>query len=122
MKYKAFDYKELIDITFSSVKMVNLLSKKEDKLNLVFVDKGETIPNHHSMVDVCIFVVEGKIEVVFNRLDNCICKACECDYFDDNEVVERRYIVKENQLFFFDKNVVHSINALKKSYFLVIKI
>ena len=122
MKYKAYDYKDLIDISSSSMKMVNLLSKKEDKLNLVFLEKDEIIPNHHSTVDVCVFVLEGVLEFVFNRLDNCICQTCKCDYFDENEVVERRYVIKENQLFFFDKNVVYSIKAVKNSYFLVIKI
>lgn len=122
MKYKAYDYKDLIDISSSSMKMVNLLTKKEDKLNLVFLEKGEIIPNHHSSVDVCVLVLEGRLELVFNRLDNCICQTCKCDYFDENEAEEIKYIINENQLFFFDKNVVYSINAFKKSYFLVIKI
>ena len=53
---------------------------------------------------------------------NCACQACGCEMDEGEEDESFKYKIKKGQLFFFEKDITHSIKALKDSYFLVIKI
>ena len=122
MNFKVFESDELIEKKDEPLFMMNLLENKESMLKLVSLDKHAEIPPHTSAVDVCVYVIDGEIEIVFNQIDNCICETCHCESFDEKEEIEKRFKIKKGQFFFFEKDYMHFVKALKDSKFLVIRI
>lgn len=113
---------ELINLKEADRSIVDLMENNGSHLKLVGLKKHEKIEPHMAHTDVCVFVTDGEIEIKFNSEDNCTCQACGCGLPDENDDDGKKYKIKKGQLFFFEKNVMHSVEALKDSSFLLIKI
>lgn len=122
MNFKIFEFEELIGKDDEPLKMLDVSANDNGVLNLVSLKKHTEIPPHTSSTDVCIYVLDGEIEIVFNQIDNCICETCHCEVFDEKEEPEKRFKVKKGQFFFFGKDYMHLVKALKDSDFMVIHI
>ncbi len=122
MMYKVLETDDLLDIKEADRQIVDLMENNGAHLKLVYLKKHQEIEPHMSHADACIFVTEGEIEVKFNDEDNCTCQACGCQVPEDDKEEGRKYKIKKGQLFFFEKNVMHTLKALKDSNFLLIKI
>ncbi|MBQ4122676.1 hypothetical protein IJD44_02995 [bacterium] len=122
MLYRTIEIDELIEDKDTEQQMIDLMENNNSHLKLVALKKHAQIPTHISQSDVCIFVTEGKIEIKFLSESNCDCSPCDCDIQDKDNDSSKKYVVKKEQFFLFEKNVLHSIKALKDSTFLLIKI
>ncbi len=122
MLYKTLNIDELINTKEADREIVELMENNGAHLKIAALKKHAEIEPHMSHTDVCIYVTDGEIELRFSAVDNCTCSACGCSMPDDESDEEKKYKVKKDQLFLFEKNVMHAIKALKDSSFLVIKI
>ncbi len=122
MFYRTIEIEELLNSKDADREIVDLMENNGAHLKLVSLKKHQEIEPHMSHADVCIFVADGELEIVFSDEDNCTCQACGCELPDEDKEDGRKYKIKKGQLFFFEKNVMHSLKALKDTYFLLIKI
>lgn len=123
MLYRTIEIDELIEDKESEREVVKLMENATSHLNLVWLKKHSTIEPHMSHSNTSVFLIEGELEFVFNQDSNCACNACGCDLTTgDDDKKERTYRLKKGQMFFFAKDDVHSVKALKDSKFLLIKI
>ncbi len=122
MLYKSLEIDELINTKDVEREIVDLMENNGSHLKLISLKKHQVIDPHMSHTNVCIYVAEGEIELTFSAIDNCTCSACGCEMPETPDDEEKKYKIKKNQLFLFEKNVMHSIKALKDSLFLVVKI
>ncbi len=122
MLYKTIEIDKLVEDKETERQIVDLMENNGSHLKFVSLKKHAQIEPHMSHTDVCIYVTEGEIELKFSLDSECSCQACECALPDENDKDGKKYKIKKEQLFFFEKNVVHSVEALKDSSFLLIKI
>lgn len=123
MLYRTLEIDELINLKDAHRAIVDLMENNGSHLKLIGLKKHEKIEPHMAHTDVCIYVTDGEIEIKFNNEDNCSCQACGCGLPEkDDDDDAKKYKIKKGQLFFFEKNVMHSVEALKDSSFLLIKI
>lgn len=119
MLYKILEIDELVSLKNADRAMVDLMENNDSHLKLMALKKHEKIAPHASKTDVCIYVIDGEIEITFHDLETCGCTPCGCDNVHDNT---KKFKIKKEQLFFFEKDKMHSVEALKDSSFLAIKI
>jgi len=122
MLYKILEIDDLITNKDSDREMIDLLENNESRLKLVYLKKHEEIEPHISHTNVCLFVTDGEIEIIFNHDDDCTCSACGCGLPSEKDDEGKKYKIKKDQMFLFEKDIVHSVKALKDSSFLIIKI
>lgn len=122
MFYRIFEIDELIDVKADLEReIVDLMDNNGSYLKLVSLKKHQYLDPHTSHTNTTIFVADGEIEITFPDSDSCTCESCGCDIPIEDED-GKKYKVKKGQLFMFEKDVVHSVKALKDSTFLLIKI
>ena len=121
MLYKVFDVDELVDLKNSDYEMIDLMENNGSHLKLIGLKKHEEIEAHLSHTNACIYLIDGEIEFIFNLTSNCTCSSCECE-MDENEEDCKKFKIKKEQFFMFEKDIMHAIKALKDSVFLLIKI
>lgn len=122
MLYRTIDIEELVDLKDADKAVVDLMENNNSHLKLIGLKKHQILEPHMSNTDVCIFVIDGEIELKFSNLTECTCQTCGCGMPDDTDEDFKKYKVKKGQMFFFEKDVTHSLEALKDSAFLAIKI
>ncbi len=121
MIYKALEIDELINQKDECIQMLDLLEENESKLKLIYLKKHNEIEPHSSPLNVCLYVIDGEIEITFWD-DNCACGTCGCDLPNENDDETKKYKIKKGQLFLFEKEVIHSVKALKDTSFFAIRI
>ena len=122
MLYRTIEIDELVSDKDSERQIIDLMENNGSHLKLISLKKHSEIEPHMSHTDVCIYVTDGEIELKFNLDSTCSCQACECGLPDENDDDGKKYKIKKGQLFFFEKNIMHSVKALKDSTFLLVKI
>ena len=122
MLYRTLEINELINLKDSDREIVELMENNGSHLKLAALKKHQEIEAHMSHTDVCIYVIDGEIEIRFDHEDNCTCQACSCTLPDESDDDAKKYKIKKGQLFMLEKNVVHSVKAEKDSTFMIIKI
>lgn len=123
MLYRVFEIEELIDSKADlDREIVDLMENNGSHLKIVSLKKHQYLEPHMAHTNVAIFVTEGELEIVFPDSDNCTCQSCGCDIPIQEDDEGKKYKIKEGQLFMFEKDVVHSVKALKDTFFLLIKI
>ena len=122
MLYRPIEIDELINTKENSREIIDLMENNTSHLKIVSLKKHEIIEPHMSHTDVCIFIIDGEIELTFTLNDNCTCQACGCDMPDEKDDEGKKFKLKKEQLFLFEKNVMHTVKALKDSVFLLVKI
>lgn len=120
MLYKTFEIEDLINLKDSDREVVDLMEKNGSHLKLMAMKKHQILEPHMAHTNVCVYVIEGELELKFVHTENCSCQACGCEIEENDDAF--KYKIKKGQLFFFEKDVMHSVEALKDSYFLLIKI
>ncbi len=122
MLYKTLEIDDLINLKESERGIVDLLENNGAHLKLVALKKNQMLEPHMAHTNVCIYITDGELEINFPVNDNCACQACGCDlpYEEDND--NKKYKIKKGQIFLFEKDVLHSVKALKDTTFLLIKI
>lgn len=122
MLYKVLEIDDLIDKKADlDREIIDLMENNSAHLKLVSLKKHQIIEPHMSHSDTCLYVTDGEIEIIFQDDDNCTCQSCGCDIAIEEED-GKKYKIKKGQIFFFEKDVTHSVKALKDSSFLLIKI
>lgn len=122
MLYKVLEIDDLIDKKADlDREIIDLMENNSAHLKLVSLKKHQVIEPHMSHSDTCLYVTDGEIEIIFQDDDNCTCQSCGCDIAIEEED-GKKYKIKKGQIFFFEKDVTHSVKALKDSSFLLIKI
>lgn len=119
MLYKILEIDELVSLKNADKAMVDLMENNNSHLKLIALKKHEKIAPHASKTDVCLFIIDGEIEITFHFSEPC---GCNSDCCDNTTSEEKKYKIKKEQLFFFEKDIMHSIEALKDTSFLSIKI
>lgn len=122
MLYKAIEIDDLINKKEADREIVDLMENNGSHLKIVSLKKYEMLDSHVSHSNVCLYVIDGEIELIFSSDDNCTCHSCGCSMPDETDEEGKRYKVKKEQLFLFEKDVVHAVKALKDSTFFVVKI
>lgn len=122
MLYKTFEVEDLINLKESDREVVDLMEKNGAHLKLMAMKKHQILEPHMAHTNVCIYLVDGEIEIKFTHNDNCACQACGCEMDAGEKDDFFKFKIKKGQLFFFEKDVMHSVEALKDSYFLIVKI
>lgn len=122
MLYKVLEIDDLIDKKADlDREIIDLMENNSAHLKLVSLKKHQVIEPHMSHSDTCLYVTDGEIEIIFQENDNCTCQSCGCDIAIEEDE-GKKYKIKKGQIFFFEKDVTHSVKALKDSSFLLIKI
>lgn len=122
MRYRTIEIEEFFTDKEKTREIVDLMENNGSHLKVVYLKKHEELEAHMSHTDTCIYVTDGEIEIVFPHDDTCACNACGCGLPDEDNENGKRYKIKKEQMFFFEKDVIHSVKALKDSTFLLIKI
>ena len=123
MFYRVFEVDELIDSKANlDREIVDLMEHNGAHLKLVSLKKQQILEPHMSHANTTIYLVDGEIEMMFPDVDNCTCQSCGCDVPIQEEDEGKKYKIKKGQLFMFERDVVHSVKALKDTLFLLIKI
>ncbi len=122
MLYKTLEIEDLIDLKESDREIVDLLENNGAHLKLVALKKNQMLEPHMSHTNVCIYITDGELEMNFPVNDTCTCQACGCDLPDEDNNDTKKYKLKKGQIFLFEKDVLHSVKALKDTTFLLIKI
>jgi mannose-6-phosphate isomerase-like protein (cupin superfamily) len=122
MLYRTIEIDELLKEKGATKEVIDLMDNNGSHLKLISLKKHEIIEAHKSHTDVCLYITDGEIEITFDHEEECECLACGCELPEEVNEKIKKYKIKKEQLFFFEKNVMHSITALKDSTFLVIKI
>ncbi len=123
MFYRVFEIDELIDSKADlDREIVDLMEHNSAHLKLVSLKKHQILEPHMSQANTAIYLVDGEIELMFPDADNCTCQSCGCDVPIQEEDEGKKYKIKKGQFFMFEKDVVHSVKALKDTLFLLIKI
>ncbi len=121
MLYKVFETDDLLDMKETDRQVVELMENNGCHLKLAGLKKNQEIEPHMSHTNVTLYITDGELEITFPNDNNCSCQACGCEISEDDKN-DRKYKLKKGQLFLFEKDVVHSIKALKDTTFLLIKI
>lgn len=120
--FKLFEIKDLINDKKEDVLLINLLQKNEAELKLAYLKKDEKMNPYNTSTNACIYVIDGEIELIFNNKEYaCDSYSCNLEAHEEKEKEEKNKI-KKHQLFLTEKELIHSIKALKDSTFLIIKI
>lgn len=122
MLYRTMEIDELISDKDAKREIIDLMENNGAHLKLISLKKHEEIEAHMSHTDVCLIVNDGEIELIFYHDNNCTCQSCGCQLTEEHQEEGKKYKVKKGQIFFFEKNIMHSVKALKDSCFLLIKI
>lgn len=123
MLYRTLEIDDLIDSKADlDREIIDLMENNGSHLKLVSLKKHQILETHLSHANTCIYVTDGEIELTFSDDDNCTCHSCGCEIPIEEDMDGKKYKVKKGQLFLFEKNVMHSVKALKDSSFLLIKI
>ena len=99
--------------------VIDLLQKENSHLKLVSLKKEDGFDSHISHTDVFIYVLDGELEIIFPKENSC--NICGCDLPDEDDDAAKKYKINKNQMFMFEKDVNHSVKALKDSKFLLVK-
>ena len=102
-------------------KVIDLIERENAHLKLVSVKKDDGFESHISHTDVFVYIIEGELEIIFPKTSSCGCGICGCDIPDEDDEEAKKYKIKKNQMFIFEKEVTHSVKALKDSTFLLVK-
>ena len=122
MLYRTLEIDELIDSKADlDREIIDLMENNNSHLKLVSLKKHQYLDPHTSHTNTSLFVTDGEIEITFFDGDNCTCQSCGCDV-PIEEDDGKKYKIKKGQMFMFEKDVLHSVKALKDSKFLLIKI
>jgi hypothetical protein len=120
--FKLFKINDLIDDKNEDVLLINLLQKNNAELKLAYLKKHQEMRPYNTNTNECIYVIDGEIELVFNNEEySCNSFSCNLDSQEKQKELTKNKI-KKHQLFLTEKELIHSITALKNSTFLIIKI
>lgn len=122
MLYKVLEPEEFINSKEAEREIIDIMENNNAHLKLVSLKKHAEIEPHMSHADACVYVTEGEIEITFLHDEECSCMACSCTIEEDESKDSRKYKIKKGQMILFEKNITHSVKALKDSMFLLIKI
>ena len=122
MLYEALEIEELLNFKDNDKLVIDLMDNNGAQLKLIGLKKHQIIDNHISHNNVCLYVLEGEIKLEFSSENVNKCETCGCSIDSDADNAGKKYKIKKGQFFFFEKNVMHSVEALKDSSFLLIKI
>lgn len=121
--FKIFEIKDLIDRKDEDVLLINLLQKKEAELKLAYLKKHQEMRTYNTNTNTCIYMIEGEIKLTFNNEEySCNSFSCELKEHEETKKELETKTIEKNQLFLTEKELIHSIEALKNSTFLIIKI
>ena len=101
MFYNVLNAKDIIEIEDKKFDKKVLLENNSSSLNIVAIKKDEIIDTHTSISDSAVYVLEGKIELHFDA---------------------QKFMLNENEILMFKKDIEHKVLALKDSKFFIIKI
>ncbi len=122
MLYKVLEPEDFLNSKDAEREIIDIMENNNSHLKLVSLKKHAEIEPHMAHTDVCVYVTEGEIELTFLHDDECTCQACMCTLPEENSKDSRKYKVKKGEMLLFEKNITHSVKALKDSLFLLIKI
>lgn len=122
MRYRTIEIEEFFTDKEKTREIIDLMENNGAHLKVVYLKKHEELEAHMSHAETCIYVTEGEIELNFPHDETCSCNACGCGVSHSDKEDGKKFKIKKDQMFFFEKDVVHSVKALKDSSFLLIKI
>ncbi len=122
MLYKVLEPEHFLNSKDSEREIIDIMENNNAHLKLVSLKKHAEIEPHMSHTDACIYVTDGEIEITFLHDDECTCQACSCTITEETSKDGRKYKVKKGEMLLFEKNITHSVKALKDSLFLIVKI
>lgn len=92
---------DTINLTdYKGLKISKLVDLEATQIMKVCMEKGAHFPKHHSITDVTLIVLEGKISFYIN---------------------EQEFPLEKHQVFQFPKQEEHYVTAYENSKFLLIK-
>ncbi len=122
MLYKVLEPGHFLSSKEAGREIIDIMENNNAHLKLVSLKKHAGIESHMSHTDACVYVTDGEIEITFLHDDKCTCQACTCTFSDEASKNSSKYRIKKGEMLLFEKNITHSVKALKDSLFLLIKI
>ena len=122
--FKIFQIDELIDDKKEDILSINLLQKNEAELKLAYLKKDQEMRPYNTNTNACIYIIDGEIELIFNN-EEYSCNSFSCNIKTHEEKTKKeqeKTLIKKHHLFLTEKELIHSIKALKDSTFFIIKI
>lgn len=98
---KQFDPLDKIEYVQDTIVTEILLSDKDNSVTLLALDGGTELNTHISETDACVYILEGDIEFTFGM---------------------EKFNLSTGGMLTFEKNIPHSLTAVKRSKMLLIKI
>lgn len=122
MFYKKLEVNDFFDKKEDDKQVINLLERENAHLKIISVKKNSSFDSLISHTDVFIYVMDGELEIIFPKENTCGCEICGCSIPDEDDDTAKKYKLNKNQMFLFEKEIKHSVKALKDTKFLVVKI
>lgn len=122
MLYKVLDPNHFFTIKNAKHEIADIMKNNDAQLKLVAVKKDFGFDSHMFNTNVCIYLINGEIKLTFMKDQLCGCNICGCSKNEEKISDNEEYKIKKGQLFLFEKDVRHSLKAVKDSVFLLIKI
>ena len=122
MFYRVLDVNDMFNHKDNDHEIIEIMSYNNAQLKLVFVKKDSGFDFHMFNTNVCIYLTEGEIELSFPKKITCGCNICGVSKPEHHDNKNNEYKIKKGQMFLFEKDVRHSLKALKDSKFILVKI
>ena len=122
MFYRTMEIDEILTGKDEPHEILDIMGNNDSHLKLVYLKKKEGFDSHKSNTNVFMYVTDGELEISFPKTSMCGCNICGGQIPDDNDGNDRKYKIKKEQMFMFEKDVEHSLKALKDSKFILVKI
>ncbi|MBQ9245050.1 hypothetical protein IJ182_02150 [bacterium] len=122
MLYKAIEIDEMFGMKDANHEIVDIMKNNGAYLKLVSLKKNEGFDSHMSNTNICIYLIDGELEIEFEESSLCGCDICSTISSEKQKDYDKKHKIKKGQMFLFEKDVIHTLKAVKDSTFLLVKI
>ncbi len=122
MFYRVTEIEKLFNLKNAEHEIIDIINNNNSQLKAVKIKKNSGFHSHKFNTNVGIYLTDGEVELSFPKEIICGCDICGTTIPEKHNRTNNEYKIKKGQLFLFEKDVNHSIKALKDSIFLLIKI
>ena len=123
MYYKAYKPEDFLPQKDKQGKLIELMTDGNAHFKTGRLKKDEKTEAEMSHRDVCVYVTEGELELIFENKAKCTCSACGCSIDENPSKKESKiFKVKKSEMLIYPKDTPFRLHALKETVFFMIKI
>ena len=122
MLYRTIEIEKMFTLKEAEHEIIEIMDNNGSQFKVVSIKKNSGFHSHKFNTNAGIYMLKGEIELSFPKEIVCGCDICGTTMPENHDKEKSGYKIKKGQLFLFEKDVNHSLTAIKNSIFLLIKI